>query len=257
MPIQSTNPATDETLKVYEALSATQIENKLAVATQAYQGWRNTGMLQRTALIHHLADSLEATAKQSAKIMTLEMGKTFSAGKAEIAKCIKYCHYTADNAEYFLSDTIVETEYKRSFTRPLPLGTILLVMPWNFPFWQVIRVAIAAILAGNTCLLKHASNVPGCALALEDIFIQAGFPKGVFQTLLIGSAQVENILEDDRVHGASLTGSERAGSAVAAICGKMIKPCVLELGGADPFIVMPSADPHCRHRPCHYRPHAQ
>ena len=242
MPIQSINPSTGEIIKTYEALNEEQIEAALVVADAAFKNWRNIKLEARAALVHSLADELESTATQSARTMTLEMGKTLSAGVAEIEKCVKYCHYTADKASDYLADTIIDTEYKQSFTRPLPLGTILLVMPWNFPFWQVIRVAVAAILAGNTCLLKHASNVPASALAIEDIFIKAGFPKGVFQTLLIGSSKVANILEDDRVHSASLTGSERAGSAVAATCGKMIKPCVLELGGADPFIVMPSAD---------------
>ncbi len=242
MPIQSINPATGEIIKTYDALNEAQIEAALGAAKTAFESWRKTDLEDRAALVRRLADTLEKTAKQSAHTMTLEMGKTLAAGEAEIEKCVKYCRYSADKTSDYLADTIVDTEYKRSFTRPLPLGTILLVMPWNFPFWQVIRVAVAAILAGNICLLKHASNVPASALALEDIFTQAGFPKGVFQTLLIGSAQVANILEDDRVHGASLTGSERAGSAVAATCGKTIKPCVLELGGADPFIVMPSAD---------------
>ena len=242
MPIQSINPATGEIIKTYEALNEAQIETALGEAETAFESWRKTGLEERAALVRRLVDTLEKSAKQSARTMTLEMGKTLLAGEAEIEKCVKYCRYTADKASDYFADTIVETEYKRSFTRPLPLGTILLVMPWNFPFWQVIRVAVAAILAGNTCLLKHASNVPASALALEEVFTRAGFPKGVFQTLLIGAAQVENILEDDRVHGASLTGSERAGSAVAATCGKTIKPCVLELGGADPFIVMPSAD---------------
>jgi len=242
MAIQSINPTTGETIQIYEALSAAEIEAALVAADAAFKNWRAVDLQERVALVHRLADKLENTGKQSAHTMALEMGKTLIAGEAEIDKCIKYCRYTADKANDYLADVIVKTEYKKSFTRPLPLGTILLVMPWNFPFWQVIRVAVATILAGNTCLLKHASNVPASALALEDIFTQAGFPKGVFQTLLIGSSQVANILEDDRVHGASLTGSERAGSAVAATCGKMIKPCVLELGGADPFIVMPSAD---------------
>ncbi|MCF6219809.1 MAG: NAD-dependent succinate-semialdehyde dehydrogenase [Robiginitomaculum sp.] len=240
--MKSINPATGETIKEYTALDAGGIEAALVRADTAYTKWRKTELAVRVQLVHALADTLEQTTDASALLMSTEMGKTITAGRAEVEKCVKYCRYTADMAHFYLADEIVETEYKKSFTRPLPLGTILLVMPWNFPFWQVIRVAVAAILAGNTCLLKHASNVPGCALALEDIFTRAGFPKGVFQTLLIGSSKVEAILADDRIMGASVTGSERAGSAVASTCGKYIKPCVLELGGADPFIVMPSAD---------------
>ncbi|MCF6275531.1 MAG: aldehyde dehydrogenase family protein, partial [Robiginitomaculum sp.] len=240
--IKSVNPATGKTIKQYTALDAGGIEAALAKADTAYAQWSKTELAVRAQLVHDLADTLEKTADASALLMSTEMGKTLAAGHAEVAKCARYCRYTADMAHIYLADEHVPTEYKKSFTRPLPLGAILLVMPWNFPFWQVIRVAVAAILAGNTCLLKHASNVPGCALALEDIFTQAGFPKGVFQTLLIGSNKVEAILADDRIMGASVTGSERAGSAVASTCGKYIKPCVLELGGADPFIVMPSAD---------------
>lgn len=240
--IKSINPATGETIKTYIALDAAGIETALVQAEKSAALWGKTELAVRAQLVHALADTVEKTTDTSALLMSTEMGKTLAAGYAEVDKCVKYCRYTADMAHIYLADETVETEYKKSFTRPLPLGTILLVMPWNFPFWQVIRVAVTAILAGNTCLLKHASNVPGCALALEDIFTEAGFPKGVFQTLLIGSSKVEDILADDRVMGASVTGSERAGSAVASTCGKYIKPCVLELGGADPFIVMPSAD---------------
>jgi len=240
--IKSINPATGEIIKSYTELDNDGTEQAIANAHKAVKDWRKTDIAVRSQLVHALADTLEASADMSANLMSTEMGKTLTAGRAEVEKCVKYCRYTADMAHIYLADESVETEYKKSFTRPLPLGTILLVMPWNFPFWQVIRVAVAAILAGNTCLLKHASNVPGSALMLEDLFTQAGFPKGVFQTLLIGSRKVEAILADDRIMGASVTGSERAGSAVASSCGKYIKPCVLELGGADPFIVMPSAD---------------
>jgi len=240
--IKSINPATGKTIKTYDELDFVGIEAALAQANTAAAQWGKTEIAVRAQLVQALADTLEATTDASALLMSTEMGKTLSAGHAEIDKCVKYCRYTANMAPIYLADENVETEYKKSFTRPLPLGTILLVMPWNFPFWQVIRVAVAAILAGNACLLKHASNVPGCALALEELFTKAGFPTGVFQTLLIGSSKVEAVLADDRVMGASVTGSERAGSAVASTCGKYIKPCVLELGGADPFIVMPSAN---------------
>ncbi len=240
--ITSINPATGETIKVYKELDADGIEAAIASAHMVFKNWRKTELSRRAQLVHALADTLEANREVCAQLMSTEMGKTLKAGRAEIGKCVKYCRYTADMAATYLADETVETEYKQAFTRPLPLGTILLVMPWNFPFWQVIRVAVAAILAGNTCLLKHASNVPGSALMLEEMFIKSGFPGGVFQTLLIRSGAVKGVLEDDRVHGASLTGSEEAGASVASICGAQIKPCVLELGGADPFMVMASAD---------------
>jgi len=240
--IKSINPATGKTIKEYTALDAGGIEAALVQAETTYSQWSKTELAVRVKLVHALADVLEQTADGSALLMSTEMGKTLKAGRAEIGKCVKYCRFTADMAATYLADEVVQTEYEQAFTRPLPLGPILLVMPWNFPFWQVIRVAVAAILAGNTCLLKHASNVPGSALMLEEMFIQAGFPAGVFQTLLIRSGAVKAVLEDERIHGASLTGSEAAGAAVASICGAQIKPCVLELGGADPFIVMPSAD---------------
>ncbi len=242
MTIRSKNPATEQVIKTYQALTAPEIEQKLDQAQTAFETWRTTELSARQALVLRLADSLEDRADEAAQAMTMEMGKTLKAAHAELGKCIQFCRYSAEISGDYLSDTDIQTEYKRAFTRPLPLGPILLVMPWNFPFWQVIRVAVPALLAGNTCLLKHASNVPLCALKLEELFAQAGFPKGAFQTLLIGSRHVEAILKDERVKAASLTGSEAAGSAVAAVCGTTIKPCVLELGGADPFIVMPSAD---------------
>ena len=239
---QSINPASGATIKRYKAHSEQEVEVILAQAQRAFQTWRATNVDTRSHLIHKLADTLENSAESSTLLMTNEMGKTLSASHAELEKCVQYCRYTANHVSEFLADTRVTTEYKQAFSRPLPLGTVLLVMPWNFPFWQVLRVAVSAILAGNTCVLKHASNVPGCALALEDIFIKAGFSKGVFQALLIPSKQVENVISDNRIAAVSLTGSERAGALVAKTCGQHIKKCVLELGGSDPFIVMPSAD---------------
>ncbi len=240
--IKSINPATGQITKVYDELDHAGIEAALAAAYHGAQSWKNVDLARRCQLVHALANILETTAGASARLMSTEMGKTLKAGLAEVDKCVRYCRYTADMAGEYLADEMVETEYKQAFTRPLPLGTVLLVMPWNFPFWQVIRVAVAAILAGNTCLLKHASNVPGSALMLEELFLKAGFPAGVFQTLLIRAGAVKAILEDDRIQAASVTGSEAAGAAVAGICGARIKPCVLELGGVDPFIVMPSAN---------------
>ena len=242
MAIQSQNPTSGTVFKSYSAYNNEKIESILAAANREFHEWKQSSLNARTVLVRRLADTLEKTAEIYAKIMTNEMGKTLNSSHAEINKCIQFCRYTADIADKYLCDECIQSEYKKAFTRPLPLGTILLVMPWNFPFWQVIRVAVPVLLSGNTCLLKHASNVPGCALALEKLFLLAGFPRGAFQTLLVESGKVTQIIEDERIHGASLTGSEYAGSQVAAVCGKQIKKCVLELGGSDPFIVMPSAD---------------
>lgn len=242
MTLQSINPATGEIIKTYKAHGKREIEATLAEAESAYKTWRTTDINIRAQLIHKLADELQSSAETTAHLMTTEMGKTLSASHAELEKCIQYCRYTANHAEGFLASSTITTEYKRAYTRPYPLGTILLVMPWNFPFWQVLRVAVATILAGNTCILKHAYNVPGCALELEEVFNKAGFSKGVFQTLLIKSDLVKSLIKDDRITGVSITGSEQAGASVASTCGKYIKKCVLELGGSDPFIVMPSAD---------------
>jgi len=188
------------------------------------------------------AELLETRKHDLGKIMTLEMGKPIKAAIAEAEKCAWVCRYYAENAAHHLADQIVETNAKNSYVRFQPLGPVLAVMPWNFPFWQVFRFAAPALMAGNVGLLKHASNVPQCALAIEDIFTSAGFPKGTFQTLLIGSDAVEGILNDPRVVAATLTGSEPAGRSVAATSGKQIKKTVLELGGSDPFVVMPSAN---------------
>ncbi len=242
MTIKSINPATGETVNTYQEMSTAMLRAKLAKADHTYDIWRTTDLQERAQCVERLADVLEALAHEFAHLMSLEMGKTLSASHAELGKCIQYCRYMAKQASHYLADEIVETEYKKALVRPLPLGVVLLVMPWNYPFWQVLRVAVTAILAGNTCLLKHASNVPECALALETIFDKAGFFEGVFQTLLIGANTVETLIKDECVKAVSLTGSEQAGAAVASLCGKHIKKCVLELGGSDPFIVMPSAD---------------
>jgi len=193
-------------------------------------------------MMHRSAEILESEKKRFARLMTLEMGKPINAAAQEAEKCAWVCRYYADNAEKHLADEAVETNATRSYVRFQPLGVVLAVMPWNFPFWQVFRFAAPALMAGNVGLLKHASNVPQCALAIEEIFRRAGFPEGAFQTLLIGSRTVESVLEDPRVSAATLTGSEPAGRSVASIAGKQIKKTVLELGGSDPFIVMPSAD---------------
>ncbi len=242
MAIATINPATGEVIKTFEPLSAAQIEEKLQVAASAFRVHRRTSFADRAAKMMRAAEILEKDKDECARLMTLEMGKPIKAAVAEALKCATGCRYYAENAEPFLADEVVETGAKRSFIRYLPIGPILAVMPWNFPFWQVFRFAAPALMAGNVGLLKHASNVPQCALKIEEIFRRAGFAEGVFQTLLIGSGPVDGILNDPRVAAATLTGSEQAGIQVGVSAAKRIKKVVLELGGSDPFIVMPSAD---------------
>ena len=242
MAIATTNPATGEVLKTFEALTAAQIEQKLQLAASAFREHRRSSFAERAAKMMRAADILEKEKDECARLMTLEMGKPLKAAVAEALKCATGCRYYAQNAERFLADEIVETGAKRSFIRYLPIGPILAIMPWNFPFWQVFRFVAPALMAGNVGLLKHASNVPQCALKIEDIVRHAGFAEGVFQTLLIGSGPVDGILNDSRVAAATLTGSEEAGIQVGISAARRIKKVVLELGGSDPFIVMPSAD---------------
>jgi succinate-semialdehyde dehydrogenase/glutarate-semialdehyde dehydrogenase len=242
MAIATINPATGETLHIFQPLSGAEIEKKLQLAVAAFRAERKTSFADRAKRMTKAAQILESGKEKFGKLMTLEMGKPYKAAVAEAAKCATACRYYAENAERFLADEIVETGAKKSFVRYLPIGPVLAVMPWNFPFWQVIRFAAPALMAGNVGLLKHASNVPQCALEIEKIFLDAGFPEGAFQTLLIGSQQVEAILDDPRVVAATLTGSEQAGIQVGMAAAKRIKKVVLELGGSDPFIVMPSAD---------------
>ncbi len=242
MGIATINPATGETLREFTALTEEEIELKLALAQTSFLKYRQTTMDQRQEWLNKAADILEARSTEFAQIMTTEMGKTLKSAIAEAKKCALVCRYYGEKAEEFLADVPAETDASRSFVRYQPLGAILAVMPWNFPFWQVFRFAAPALMAGNVGLLKHASNVPQCALAIEEIIKEAGFPPGVFQTLLVGADQVEAIISDDRVKAATLTGSEAAGSSLAAAAGKQIKKTVLELGGSDPFIVLESAD---------------
>ena len=242
MGIASISPTTGETLKTFEALSAEQIEEKLQLAADTFRTYRQTPFEERARRMLRAAEILESDKNAFAKIMTTEMGKPIKAAVSEAEKCAWVCRYYAENAQHHLADQIIETNARKSYVRFQPLGPVLAVMPWNFPFWQVFRFVAPALMAGNVGLLKHASNVPQCALAIEEIFTRAGFPKGAFQTLLIGSDAVEGILNDGRVVAATLTGSEPAGRSVASIAGKEIKKTVLELGGSDPFIVMPSAN---------------
>src|SRR6202453_2888415 len=242
MAIATTNPATGEILKTFEPLSAAQIEEKLQLAASAFKIHRWTSFAERAAKMMRLAEILEKEKDDCAHLMTLEMGKPLKAAVAEAMKCASGCRYYAQNAEKFLADEVIETGARRSFVRYLPNGPVLAVMPWNFPFWQVMRFVAPALMAGNVGLLKHASNVPQCALKIEEMILRAGFAEGVFQTLLIGSGPVDGILNDPRVVAATLTGSEQAGIQVGVSAAKRIKKVVLELGGNDPFIVMPSAD---------------
>ncbi|MBD2458438.1 NAD-dependent succinate-semialdehyde dehydrogenase [Nostoc sp. FACHB-87] len=242
MAIATINPATGETLKTFEPLNDVEIAAKLNLANQAFEQYRKTSFPQRSLWLQKAAEILDQEKADFGKIMTLEMGKPYKAAIAEVEKCASVCRYYAENAADFLADVTVKTDASHSFVRYQPLGIILAVMPWNFPFWQVFRFAAPALMAGNVGLLKHASNVPQSALAIADIFQRAGFPGGVFQTLLIGAAKVADLIADDRVKAATLTGSEPAGASLAANAGKHIKKTVLELGGSDPFIVLASAD---------------
>jgi succinate-semialdehyde dehydrogenase / glutarate-semialdehyde dehydrogenase len=242
MTIATINPATGQTVRTFTPLSDRELEARLQCAAAAHQRQRRTPMAERTRTLARAAEILEAEKEQLGRLMVLEMGKTMKAAVEEAAKCAWGCRYYAENAARFLADEEVETGTARTFIAYQPIGPILAIMPWNFPFWQVFRFAAPALAAGNVGLLKHASNVPQCALAIEDIFRRAGFAEGCFQTLLIETERVQGVIDDPRVAAVTLTGSTGAGSHVAAGAGKEIKKSVLELGGSDPFIVMPSAD---------------
>jgi succinate-semialdehyde dehydrogenase/glutarate-semialdehyde dehydrogenase len=242
MAIATLNPATGETVRTFQPLSSEEIEGKIHRAAQAFRSHRRTSFADRSARMRKAAEILESEKDRFARIMTTEMGKTLKSAADEALKCALGCRYYADNAEAALADETIVTNAGKSLVRYQPLGVVLAVMPWNFPFWQVFRFAAPALMAGNIGLLKHSSNVPQCALAIEEILCRAGFANGEFQTLLIESKQVARVLDDPRVVAATLTGSEPAGSQVASQAGKQIKKTVLELGGSDPFIVMPSAN---------------
>ncbi|SCG76319.1 NADP-dependent succinic semialdehyde dehydrogenase [Micromonospora inositola] len=245
MPIATTNPATGQVLKTYDPMSDEQIDAAIERSDLAFRELHRTTVAQRARWMNAAADLLDAERDDTARLMTTEMGKTYAAAKAEVTKCATACRFYAANAERMLADELADAgavKAKRAFVRYQPLGPVLAVMPWNFPLWQVIRFAAPALMAGNTGLLKHASNVPQTALYLEDVLRRAGFPEGAFTTLLVGSDAVDRILSDPRVRAATLTGSEGAGRSIAQIAGRELKKTVLELGGSDPFVVMPSAD---------------
>src|SRR5579884_1682592 len=242
MSIVSINPATEEIIETFEPFDAAQIDQALDAAQSAFRRWRSTPFAERGAVLRRAAGILRAQKAELARIATAEMGKPIVEAEAEVEKCAWGCDFYAENAERFLADEPVQTNAAASYVAYDPLGVILAVMPWNFPFWQVFRFAAPTLMAGNVAVLKHASNVPQCALAIEEVFQETGFPAGVFRTLLVSSRSVERIIADDRIRGVSLTGSDVAGATVAEVAGRHLKKSVLELGGSDPFIVLRDAD---------------
>jgi succinate-semialdehyde dehydrogenase/glutarate-semialdehyde dehydrogenase len=240
--METINPATGERLKTFDAWNDQQLETALARAATASPAWQATPFAERARMFRHAAAELRNNTAPYAGIITLEMGKVVREARAEIEKCAWGCEFYAEHAEAFLRDEVIRTDASSSYVSYPPLGTVLAIMPWNFPFWQVFRFAAPSLMAGNTALLKHASNVPQCALAIEEIFHQAGFPEGVFQTLMISATQAEKLIADPRIHAVTLTGSEAAGRRVAAAAGAALKKSVLELGGSDAFIVLADAD---------------
>ncbi|HEY2528939.1 MAG TPA: aldehyde dehydrogenase family protein, partial [Xanthobacteraceae bacterium] len=243
MTFQSINPTTGEPFATYEQWPTEEAQDVVGKVHRDYLAWRRTGFDHRASLMRNAAETLNKNAHQYAKLMAEEMGKPFHEGVAEAEKCAKTCEYFADNAEDFLSRQPAWTEARKTFVTFNPLGVVLAIMPWNFPFWQVFRFAAPSLMAGNAALLKHASNVPGCALAIEQIFRDAGFPENLFRTLMITSKQVEALIEHPLVRAVTLTGSGAAGRAVASKAGAMLKKTVLELGGSDPYLVLEDADP--------------
>lgn len=240
--MKSVNPATGETVKVYETHSDKGVEKIINSVDKRWQQWKKTSFFQRSQLMQNLASLLKSNKENLARLMALEMGKVLHEGIAEIEKCAWVCDYYATNAESFLENESIEADFSRSYVSYQPLGTILAIMPWNFPFWQVFRFAAPVIMAGNTAVLKHAGNVPGCAMAIEDLFIESGFPENVFRTLLVESSRAEGIIRHPAVKAVSFTGSTPAGKSVASLAGSVLKKCVLELGGSDPYIILEDAD---------------
>ncbi|MFV0593338.1 MAG: NAD-dependent succinate-semialdehyde dehydrogenase [Draconibacterium sp.] len=248
--LQSINPTTGEVVKSYEAHTNEGAEKIINAVDKSGHHWKSTSFMFRSQLMQNLSGLLKSKKDELAFLMALEMGKVKSEGIAEIEKCAWVCDYYAANAESFLENEPIQTEASKSFVSYQPLGTVLAIMPWNFPFWQVFRFAAPTLMAGNTAVLKHASNVPGCAIAIEELFREAGFPENVFRTLLIGSKQVEKVIRHKAIKAVSLTGSTPAGKSVAAIAGSELKKCVLELGGSDPYIILEDANMEDTARKC-------
>ena len=242
MPIESINPANGEPVEKYEEMSTQQVDAILDKCHQAFLDWRDVPFSERARLMHAAGKVLRGRQEDYAKLMTAEMGKPITQGRAEAEKCAWVCDYYADNAETFLASQAVETDASKSFVAFEPIGVVLAVMPWNFPFWQVLRFAAPALMAGNAGLLKHSSNVMGCALAIEDVFRKAGFPENLFRALVIGGRRVAAVIESSKVMAVTLTGSTPAGKAVASKAGEMLKKTVLELGGSDPYVVLEDAN---------------
>jgi len=242
MAIQTINPATGEVVKTFDEFTKEQVSKIIDATHEVFLNWKKTNFAHRKELMLKAAQVLRNNKKKYAEIMTIEMGKAISQSLAEVEKCAWVCEYYAENAEQILKEEIIKTEASKSYVRFDPIGIVLAVMPWNFPFWQVFRFAAPALMAGNVGLLKHASNVPMCALAIEEVFTEAGFPANTFKTLLIGSSLVDDVLKNPKVKAATLTGSEPAGKKVAQTCGNELKKTVLELGGSDPFIIFEDAD---------------
>jgi len=242
MPFIAVNPSSEEVIARYESLNEAGLERALDRASRAYDTWRSAELKDRAQRMVSAAELLESEIPVAAELMTREMGKTFAAAKGEAAKCAMTMRYFAEHASVFLETEYIATNASRSGVRYEPTGPLLAIMPWNFPFWQVVRFAAPNLMAGNVVLLKHAPNVPGCALYLEDLFKRAGMPEGVLTNLFIEIDQVAAVIADERVHGVTVTGSERAGRSIAELAGKNLKKCVLELGGSDPFVIASSAD---------------
>ncbi len=242
MAIQTVNPATEEIVKTFNEMSIEEVESIIEKSHETFLSWRKKSFSERSELMHKAASILREKKNEFGKIMTLEMGKPISQAEAEAEKCAWVCDYYADNAESILKEEFIQTDASESYVRFDPLGVVLAVMPWNFPFWQVFRFAAPALMAGNVGILKHASNVPMCAEAIENIFLEAGFPEGAFKNLVISSKPVKDIIDNPLVKAATLTGSENAGRNVAERSGKNLKKTVMELGGSDPFIILPDAD---------------
>ncbi|MCH8012140.1 MAG: NAD-dependent succinate-semialdehyde dehydrogenase [Candidatus Marinimicrobia bacterium] len=242
MSITAINPATGELIKEYPELTPDEVQEAINKSNLAFQSWRKVKVYDRAKLMKKAAQVLRDKANEYGELMALEMGKPIKEGRAEVEKCAWVCDYYAENTEKFLQHEFISTDASKSFVTFQPLGVILAVMPWNFPFWQVFRFAAPSLMAGNSGILKHASNVPGCALAIEEVFKEAGFPEYVFKSLLIGSRQVNAVIENPHVKAITLTGSTPAGRAVAGKAGELLKKTVLELGGSDPYIILEDAD---------------